>query len=105
MNPARLECILLGMQGLGKPGVHQFRTTQGKPRADVPLSTRLPIAQVKVRLDKDDLKSKILFPRGMVLQLGWAEQRPHKSAHALTGYSPVLHETAYSQDPHPGGHS
>ena len=22
-EPARLECVLLGMQGLGKPGVHQ----------------------------------------------------------------------------------
>jgi molybdopterin guanine dinucleotide-containing S/N-oxide reductase-like protein len=33
-EPARLECILLGMQGLGKPGVHQTQLTySGIPRA------------------------------------------------------------------------
>jgi molybdopterin guanine dinucleotide-containing S/N-oxide reductase-like protein len=32
-EPARLECILLGMQGLGKPGVHQSQLTfSGMPR-------------------------------------------------------------------------
>jgi molybdopterin guanine dinucleotide-containing S/N-oxide reductase-like protein len=36
-EPARLECILLGMQGLGKPGVNQFQIgfNPGMPRADV----------------------------------------------------------------------
>ncbi|MBA7612951.1 Pyrogallol hydroxytransferase large subunit [subsurface metagenome] len=34
-EPARLECILLGMQGLGKPGVHQSQMTQkGMPRTN-----------------------------------------------------------------------
>ena len=34
-EPARLECILLGMQGLGKPGVHQCQLTyRGMPRSD-----------------------------------------------------------------------
>jgi anaerobic selenocysteine-containing dehydrogenase len=33
-EPARLECILLGMQGLGKPGVHQSQMThRGLPRS------------------------------------------------------------------------
>jgi molybdopterin guanine dinucleotide-containing S/N-oxide reductase-like protein len=32
-EPARLEAILLGMQGLGKPGVHQFMMTLGVPRS------------------------------------------------------------------------
>jgi len=32
-EPARLEVILLGMQGLGKPGVHQQSWWQGYPRA------------------------------------------------------------------------
>ena len=33
-EPARLECILLGMQGLGKPGVHQSQVThRGLPRS------------------------------------------------------------------------
>ncbi len=34
-EPARLECILLGMQGLGGPGVHQHQWTYfGLPRAE-----------------------------------------------------------------------
>ncbi|MFC1845846.1 molybdopterin-dependent oxidoreductase [Chloroflexota bacterium] len=33
-EPARMECILLGMQGLGKPGVHQARITySGMPKS------------------------------------------------------------------------
>ncbi len=40
-EPARLECILLGMQGLGKPGVHQAQLTYtGMPRAEGLKSTR-----------------------------------------------------------------
>ena len=34
-EPARLEIILLGMQGLGKPGVHQQSDWRGFPRAMV----------------------------------------------------------------------
>ncbi len=34
-EPARLEVILLGMKGLGKPGVHQQSWWQGYPRAMV----------------------------------------------------------------------
>jgi anaerobic selenocysteine-containing dehydrogenase len=34
-EPARLEVILLGMQGLGKPGVHQQSWWKGFPRASV----------------------------------------------------------------------
>jgi trimethylamine-N-oxide reductase (cytochrome c) len=38
-EPARLECILLGMQGLGKPGVHQTQISyHGTPRSDLPRS-------------------------------------------------------------------
>ncbi len=33
-EPARLECVLLGMQGLGGPGIHQCQITyRGTPRA------------------------------------------------------------------------
>ena len=37
-EPARLECILLGMQGLGKPGVNQFQIgfNPGMPRPYTP---------------------------------------------------------------------
>ncbi|MFC1942016.1 molybdopterin-dependent oxidoreductase [Chloroflexota bacterium] len=34
-EPARLEVILLGMQGLGKPGVHQHMFWKGFPRSTV----------------------------------------------------------------------
>ena len=34
-EPGRLECVLLGMQGLGKPGVHQWQISYaGMPRAE-----------------------------------------------------------------------
>jgi molybdopterin guanine dinucleotide-containing S/N-oxide reductase-like protein len=37
---ARLEVVLLGMQGLGGPGVHQCQVTlMGMPRSDAPAST------------------------------------------------------------------
>lgn len=37
-EPARLECIMLGMQGLGKPGINQFQIgfNPGMPRAYMP---------------------------------------------------------------------
>ncbi|OGO24120.1 MAG: dehydrogenase [Chloroflexi bacterium RBG_16_50_9] len=36
-EPARLECIMLGMQGLGGPGVHQHCITWlGQPRSEMP---------------------------------------------------------------------
>jgi molybdopterin guanine dinucleotide-containing S/N-oxide reductase-like protein len=44
-EPCRFECILLGMQGLGKPGVHQYWTGQGKPRTNAPAPARLPIGK------------------------------------------------------------
>jgi molybdopterin guanine dinucleotide-containing S/N-oxide reductase-like protein len=44
-EPARLECILLGMQGLGGPGVHQAQLTySGAPRSNAPASTGLNLA-------------------------------------------------------------
>jgi len=43
-EPARLECILLGMQGLGKPGVHQILITWlGMPKNNAPYSAHMPI--------------------------------------------------------------
>ncbi len=47
-EPARLECILLGMQGLGKPGVHQCQLSGwpsvGMPRSKTPKNMRLTLA-------------------------------------------------------------
>ena len=51
-EPCRLEIVMLAMQGLGKPGVHQFRTTQGKPRSNVPTSTRIPLTETCSTSDK-----------------------------------------------------
>jgi anaerobic selenocysteine-containing dehydrogenase len=44
-EPARLEVIMLGMQGLGKPGVHQTQIslTPGMPRSNVPKYVRRAI--------------------------------------------------------------
>jgi molybdopterin guanine dinucleotide-containing S/N-oxide reductase-like protein len=40
-EPARMEVVLLGMQGLGKPGVHQAQLTyQGMPRGEGIKSTK-----------------------------------------------------------------
>jgi len=52
-EPARLECILLGMQGLGKFGVHQCQITyQGMPRAEGLESTRFFNPALSERLRK-----------------------------------------------------
>jgi molybdopterin guanine dinucleotide-containing S/N-oxide reductase-like protein len=52
-EPARLECILLGMQGLGGPGVHQSQITYtGMPRAEGLRSTRFFNPQLSERLTK-----------------------------------------------------
>jgi trimethylamine-N-oxide reductase (cytochrome c) len=48
-EPCRLESILLGMQGLGRPGVHQYWTGTGKPRANVPEAARLPIKGMQAK--------------------------------------------------------
>ncbi|MGD9369161.1 MAG: molybdopterin-dependent oxidoreductase, partial [Desulfobacteraceae bacterium] len=52
-EPARLECILLGMQGLGGPGVHQAQITYGgMPRAKGLGSTRFFNPALSERLTK-----------------------------------------------------
>ncbi len=50
-EPARLECVLLAMQGLGGPGVHQSQITYfGMPRAEGLKSTRFFNPQLSERL-------------------------------------------------------
>ncbi len=52
-EPGRLECILLGMQGLGGPGVHQSQITYtGMPRAEGLGSTRFFNPRLSERLTK-----------------------------------------------------
>jgi trimethylamine-N-oxide reductase (cytochrome c) len=52
-EPGRLECILLGMQGLGGPGVHQSQITYtGMPRAEGLRSTRFFNPALSERITK-----------------------------------------------------
>ncbi len=52
-EPGRLECILLGMQGLGGPGVHQSQITYtGMPRAEGLRSTRFYNPELSERITK-----------------------------------------------------
>jgi trimethylamine-N-oxide reductase (cytochrome c) len=71
-EPARLECILLGMQGLGGPGVHQTQITYGgMPRAKGLGSTRFFNPQLSQRLTKPTLTTirawgKQLIPKTLI---------------------------------------
>lgn len=71
-EPARLECILLGMQGLGGPGVHQTQITYGgMPRAEGLESTRFFNPKLSERLTKPTLTTirawgKQLIPKTMI---------------------------------------
>jgi trimethylamine-N-oxide reductase (cytochrome c) len=52
-EPARLECILLGMQGLGGPGVHQAQITfTGMPRSKVIKGTYWLVTAFRERIVK-----------------------------------------------------
>jgi len=51
-EPARLECCLLGMQGLGKPGIHQYnKMADGMTQMDTPR----PLVPLRVQ----DIRRKI----------------------------------------------
>jgi len=71
-EPARLECILLGMQGLGGPGVHQAQITYGgMPRAQGLESTRFFNPALSERLTKPVLTTirawgKQLIPKTLI---------------------------------------
>jgi trimethylamine-N-oxide reductase (cytochrome c) len=71
-EPARLECILLGMQGLGGPGVHQTQITYGgMPRAEILKSTRFFNPALPERLTKPTLTTirawgKQLIPKTLI---------------------------------------
>ncbi len=71
-EPARLECILLGMQGLGGPGVHQVQFSYGgMPRAELLKSTRFFNPQLPERLTKPTLTTirawgKQLIPKTLI---------------------------------------
>jgi molybdopterin guanine dinucleotide-containing S/N-oxide reductase-like protein len=71
-EPGRLECVLLAMQGLGGPGVHQCQLTYfGMPRAEGLKSTRFFNPQLSERLKKPvqttiDAWGKQLIPKTLI---------------------------------------
>ena len=71
-EPGRLECILLGMQGLGKPGVWQWQITYaGMPRAEGIKSNRFfnPAMPPRIRIPtrtSSDAWGKQFIPKTMV---------------------------------------
>ncbi|MFC1861236.1 molybdopterin-dependent oxidoreductase, partial [Chloroflexota bacterium] len=71
-EPGRLECVLLGMQGLGGPGVHQCQMTYfGMPRAEGLKSTRFFNPQLSERLKTPckttiDAWAKQLIPKTLI---------------------------------------
>ena len=71
-EPGRLECILLGMQGLGGPGVHQCQMTYfGMPRAEGLKSVRFfnPALSERLRMPcrtTIDAWGKQLIPKTLI---------------------------------------
>src|ERR1039458_10187181 len=71
-EPGRLECILLGMQGLGAPGVHQWQiTVHGMPRAEGVkiVDTRIPKLSERFRILSSythDAWGKQLIPKTLI---------------------------------------
>ncbi len=71
-EPGRLECVLLGMQGLGKPGVWQWQITYaGMPRAEGIRSNRFfnPFLPERIRIPtrtSSDAWGKQLIPKTMI---------------------------------------
>ncbi|MBP1706378.1 MAG: molybdopterin oxidoreductase [Chloroflexi bacterium] len=74
-EPARLEACLLGMQGLGKPGVHQYTKIMGGDHAPMPDTPR-PVKSVGSEFQKAIWpgflqlfsKSRQLIPKTLVHQ-------------------------------------
>ena len=74
-EPARLEVCLLGMQGLGKPGVHQYRTMMGGdmiPVRDQPRPVkeieRAFVSELWPGMRQLFISSKQIIPKSLVHQ-------------------------------------
>jgi len=73
-EPGRLECILLGMQGLGGPGVHQSQITYtGMPRAEGLRSTRFFNPELSERITKP-VATTILAWGKQLIPKTWIQQ-------------------------------
>lgn len=72
-EPARLECILLGMRGLGKPGVHQAQISyQGMPRNIVSKKTGSHMGMFE-RLKGTKYGDRLLKPHS-ITPTAWGKQ-------------------------------
>lgn len=70
-EPARLECILLGMQGLGKPGVHQAQIAYvGMPRNTIGGTGHMGMFE---NLSKHPLGPRLLKPH-QTTPTAWGKQ-------------------------------
>lgn len=70
-EPARLEAVMLGMQGLGKPGVHQCQANNvGMPRSNGPINLASdPRVHDRIRkpnLTNNHLIEKQLIPKTLI---------------------------------------
>ncbi len=72
-EPARLECVLLGMRGLGKPGVHQAQISyQGMPRNIVSKKTGSHMGMFE-RLKGTKYGDRLLKPHS-ITPTAWGKQ-------------------------------
>jgi len=61
-EPARLESIMLGMQGLGKPGVHQCANVGSLPRTSYSSKTSLHVHVLAADAARTAINNRILRP-------------------------------------------
>jgi len=88
-EPARLESILLGMQGLGKPGVHQTLISWlGMPRANKPPSAHLIKAAFSDTGAKE-VKERILKPHAHTFLVHTKQHIPKTLIHKAIPNPPV----------------
>ena len=85
-EPARLEVILLGMQGLGKPGVHQAQFTyKGMPRSKDLKERGVYNPALPDRLNKPNVHTAKLFTKQFIPKT--LVQQAITSPPVITSYS------------------
>jgi trimethylamine-N-oxide reductase (cytochrome c) len=87
-EPARLECILLGMQGLGKPGVHQSQTYSGLPKCKQPQNVSIGM-MIPIEVARDN---RILRPHNATLHAFTKQQIPKTLIQEAILNSPISYQ-------------
>jgi anaerobic selenocysteine-containing dehydrogenase len=90
-EPARLECCLLGMQGLGKPGVHQSARFSGVPRQlkDLPLTETFLVNPHDVIRNKEAVSFKSRIWSGRMVYTNPPQLIPKTLVHQAILNPPV----------------